>query len=221
VSDAIALRRVRVGWPSGFALADLTWTVPQGGRAAMVGPSGSGKSTLLSVLAGDKPVDAGEVEVLGMRLDQMGEARRRAWRVRHVGQVFQDFPLLSSLDVRGNVLLVGRLHPAVRLDAAMRAHAEALLVSLDIDHLATRRPQALSQGERQRVAVARALVTRPGLVLADEPTSGLDPGRKQAVLALLEQACAQDGTTLVVVTHDPDVAARFDRVLDLTAVGAP
>lgn len=215
MSEAVALRDVAVSWPSGFALRDLTWTVPDGGRAAIVGPSGSGKSTLLAVLAGDKAVDAGAATVLGQRLEGMGDRARRAWRVRHVGRVFQDFPLLPSLDVLDNVLLPCRLHPALRLDDDAVARARALLEALDVGALARRRPEALSQGERQRVAVARALVTRPGLVLADEPTSGLDPRRKEAVLELLCEACARDGAALVVVTHDPEVAARLDVVLDL------
>ena len=217
MTDAVRLRDVVVGWP-GFRCEVGAWSVPAGARAGVVGPSGSGKSTLLGVLSGEWPALSGEVEVLGARVDRMTDAARRAWRVQHVGQVFQAFPLLDALDVRDNVLLPYRLHPALRVSAAVRARAEALLERLDLAPLARRWPATLSQGERQRVAVARSLIARPGLVLADEPTTGLDPARRDAVVALLTEACAVDGATLVLVTHDPGLAARCAPVCALGAV---
>jgi ABC-type lipoprotein export system ATPase subunit len=134
-----------------------------------------------------------------------------------VGFVLQDFPLVEYLDVTENVLLPFRISPALRLDAAARARAAALLDRLGLSGRARRRPAALSQGERQRVAIARALVTEPALLLADEPTAGLDPARAAEVVGWLQALRAERGLTLVLVSHDPAALARFGRRLELPA----
>jgi len=212
----IAVRDLVFRYPGagGFSLSVPAWTVPTGSRAAVVGPSGSGKSTLLRLLTGELAPHGGEVEVAGVRVDRLDASARAAWRVRNVGVVFQDFPLIDALDATENVLLPYRLHPALRLDAAARGRARRLLDAVGLAGKTGRRPGALSQGERQRVAIARALVTEPPVVLADEPTTGLDDRHAAAVIDELLVAAA--GRTLVVVTHDPRVRARIGAVLELT-----
>lgn len=219
MAEAVALSGLRFRWPGGgdFELSLPEWRVPAGGRACVAGPSGCGKSTLLGLIAGELEPTEGRVVVAGAELTGMRPAQRARWRIRSLGFVFQDFPLLPYLDLLENVLLPYRLSRALHLDAAARARAAALLGELGLGARGRDRPGALSQGERQRVAVARALVTEPILLLADEPTAGLDPGRAAAVLELLERSCTDRGMALVVVTHDPAVRARFEHTLLLGA----
>ncbi|MCB9679930.1 MAG: ATP-binding cassette domain-containing protein [Alphaproteobacteria bacterium] len=205
---------------AGFRLTLPAWQVARGARVGVVGPSGCGKSTLLGLVAGELVPDTGAVEVAGTRIDQLDDGGRRAWRVRNVGLVFQDFPLVDYLDAVHNVVLPYRLHGALRLDAAVWDRAARLLDELGLAGKHGRLPARLSQGERQRVAIARALVTEPSLLLADEPTTGLDAANADAVMALLAQAVAARGMTLVMVTHDHRLEGRFDDVLHLSG-GAP
>ncbi len=215
MTRAVRAEGLTIGWPGGFTRSVDRFEVASGGHAAVVGPSGCGKSTLLAVLAGETTPLAGTVEVMGERLDRMGDRARRAWRVRHVGRILQERALLDALSVRDNVELPYRLHPALRWTPAVRTRALDALAALGLDDKADRAPATLSTGERQRVAVARALITEPGLVLADEPTTGLDPGRRDAVVAMLHRAVEARGATLVLVTHDPTVAATCASSLDL------
>jgi putative ABC transport system ATP-binding protein len=187
-------------------------------RVAIVGPSGSGKTTLLHLVAGIAAPSSGTVRVGDQVVSAMGDDARRAFRIRNVGLVFQEFELLEHLDVRENVLLPYRLSPALRRDDDAAARTRDLADRLGIGELLARHPSQVSQGERQRVAVARALVTAPSVVLADEPTGNLDPGTKDRVLDLLVEACADAGATLVVVTHDHGLLDRFDRVIDVAAL---
>lgn len=214
----VVVRDLRFGYPGGFSLSVADWSVAKGGRAAVLGPSGCGKSTLLRLLSGEMVPDAGTVRVGDLDVGAASEATRRAWRIRHVGFVFQDYPLVGYLDAVENVVLPFRLHPALALDGSVRRRAEALLDELGLGDKHRRRPSALSQGERQRVAIARALVTEPDILLADEPTTGLDDRSADAVLRLLDDAVAARGATLVMVTHDRRVRDRFADVLEL---GAP
>ncbi len=211
---AIQLSNLRFQYPdTGFVLQLAHWEVAQGARVAVVGASGCGKSTLLSLLSGELVPEAGELMVEGTPLHALSAAERAAWRARHVGLVFQDFPLVASLSAVENVLLPYRLHPALRLTGEVRDRAHALLESLGLQGKRGRLPVQLSQGERQRVAVARAVVTQPRLLLADEPTTGLDGRATEAVMTLLTTAA--QGATLVLVTHDPRLDGRFDDVLEL------
>lgn len=214
--SAVTLTGVRFAYGDrGFVLDVPSWHVPAGARVGVVGPSGCGKSTLLGLLSGSLVPQAGTVQVGDTRLDALGEDARRAWRVQHVGFVFQDYPLVDYLDALDNVLLPYRLHPALVLRAGVRTRALALLAELGLANKARRRPATLSQGERQRVAIARALVTEPLLVLADEPTTGLDVANADAVMDLLEATTRARGTTLVMVTHDTRLRPRFEDVLVL------
>ena len=192
-----------------FELRLPEWSVARGQRVALFGPSGCGKSTLLNLLAGVLVASSGRLMVEGQELAALSEAERRAWRIRNLGFVFQDFPLVDYLDAQENVLLPYRLNSALRLDAGARGRAAELLGQLGLGGKLKRRPRELSQGERQRVAIARALVTEPRLLLADEPTAGLDPERTEQVIELLEGLCQERGLTLVLVTHEPQLRARF------------
>ncbi|MEM6796201.1 MAG: ATP-binding cassette domain-containing protein [Acidobacteriota bacterium] len=201
------------GPPFTLELAD--WRVESGERVALFGPSGCGKSTLLNLIAGVLVPEAGRLTVLGRDVGQLDDAARRAHRIRSIGFVFQDSPLVDYLDVLENVLFPFRLNPALRLEAADRERAAELLEELGLGGKRHRQPQELSQGERQRVGIARALVTRPSLLLADEPTSGLDPGATERALDLLLGVSTERRLALLVVTHDPAVRGRFEHTLDV------
>jgi putative ABC transport system ATP-binding protein len=205
--------RFRYG-DQGFALRIDELRVAAGESVALVGPSGSGKTTLLHLVAGILAPDVGEVRVGGENLASLDDARRRAFRVGQIGLVFQEFELLEYLSVLDNILLPYRIHPALRLDPAARERARGLAQRLDIGDKLARRPGSLSQGERQRAAVCRALVTDPSLLLADEPTGNLDPVNTGRVLDALFELAAESGATLLTVTHDRELLPRFDRVLD-------
>ena len=186
-------------------------TVGAGDRVAILGPSGSGKSTLLNLICGIDTPDAGTVRVAGMELTALSERDRTLFRRHHVGFVFQFFNLLPTLTVLENLLLPVELKGEV--GAQEEARARALLAEVGLADRADAFPDRLSGGEQQRVAVARALVHEPALVLADEPTGNLDEETGARVADLLEGLVRGDGRTLVVVTHSRDLAGRMDRVL--------
>ena len=211
----IRARRVTLSLgPAGHAtdiLRGIDLDVPAGQSVALLGPSGSGKSSLMAVLAGLERATGGSVEVAGLDFTALGEdALARARRGR-IGVVLQAFHLLPTMTARENVAVPMEL--AGHADAWDRAEAELAAVGLDhrLDHL----PTQLSGGEQQRVAIARALGPRPALVFADEPTGNLDSATGEAVMDLLFARREATGATLVVITHDPALAARCDRVLEM------
>ncbi len=195
------------------ALRGLSLLVPVGERVVVHGPNGSGKSTLLSVLAAEVAPSAGSVRVDGVELARADDATRTALRRDRLGLVDQRSrrSLRPELDVLDNVGLQLRLGGRSRSDA--RAEARDALAMLNLEHLASRRPETLSGGEAQRVAVAAALAHRPAVVLADEPTGELDARSADAVYDALASAVAELGSTLVLVTHDPRAARVADRVV--------
>ncbi len=202
---------------AGFALRIDELRVAAGESVALVGPSGSGKTTLLHLVAGILMPNAGRVRVDGEELGALDTAARRAFRVRRIGLVFQEFELLEYLSVLDNVLLPYRIHPALSLDAAARDRAQSLAERLGIGDKLGRLPTSLSQGERQLASVCRALVTGPPLLLADEPTGNLDPANKERVLDALFELAAESGATILTVTHDRELLQRFGSVVDLKA----
>jgi putative ABC transport system ATP-binding protein len=192
-------------------LTSLNLAVPRGERLAIIGSSGSGKSTLLGLLAGLDTASSGKVLVAGKDIGQMDEDGRAAVRAAHMGFVFQSFQLLGSLTALENVMLPLQL--AGRADAS--TIAMAALESVGLAARATHYPKQLSGGEQQRVAIARAFAAKPAILFADEPTGNLDVATGEAIIKLLFDLNAQSGTTLVLVTHDMQLAKRCQRVLSL------
>jgi putative ABC transport system ATP-binding protein len=186
-----------------------------GAIVRLEGRSGSGKSTLLNLISGLLTPDKGEVHVGGSRIDALSESRRDRFRALHVGYVFQTFNLLSPLSAVENLVIPARLAGTAGADLEPRARASLAQLGLE-DHL-DKRPWELSVGQRQRVAVARAVVAGPALLLADEPTANLDEESSRAVISALD-ALHRAGTTLVLATHDPALKEAFPaQVLDVAS----
>ena len=226
LAPAVRLCGLRYRWPGGArdCLAIDALQLDAGERAFLRGPSGSGKTTLLSLVGGVILPQAGTVEVAGQALGALSAGARDRFRADHVGFVFQLFNLLPWLSARDNILLACRFAPQRRARIAAAgstpaAEAARLAARLDLGAELLDRPAAqLSVGQQQRVAAARALIGRPGLVVADEPTSALDADRQQAFIDLLLEERAAAGAALLFVSHDARLAAHFDRVLDLAAL---
>ncbi|WP_084265429.1 ABC transporter ATP-binding protein [Actinomadura macra] len=195
------------------ALDGVDLAVDRAEAVAIMGPSGSGKSTLLHCLAGIMRPDAGEVHLLGQRVDTLGERRRSALRRSRFGFVFQFGQLLPELPADENVALPLMLDGTSRR-AAVKA-AQTWFAALGLAGMEHRRPGELSGGQAQRVAIARALVPRPAVVFADEPTGALDQATGHDTMRLLVEATRHNGASLVVVTHDPSVAGWCDRVVEV------
>lgn len=192
-------------------LEDVDLSIEAGELVAILGPSGSGKSTLLGLLAGlDRP-SSGSVRLAGHELGELGEDALALLRRERVGFVFQSFQLLENLTARENVLLPLELTGV----ADARARADEVLSEVGLSERGHHYPSQLSGGEQQRVAVARAFAARPAVLFADEPTGNLDSETGARVLELLLDMRARTGTTLVIVTHDPAIAARADRQVHL------
>ena len=198
----------------GFRLRIPKLDLESGERVAFVGPSGSGKTTLLHLLAGILIPRSGLVRVGEFELNRLDDAARRAFRISKIGFVFQDFRLIEYLNVRENALLPYRLNPSLRLDESVGKRLSLLAEQLQLGDELDLPIDELSQGERQRAAIARALLARPGMILADEPTGNLDPANKTRILDLLFSQTEESESTLVMVTHDHALLDRFDRVID-------
>ncbi|MFB4293028.1 ABC transporter ATP-binding protein [Nonomuraea sp. ATR24] len=195
------------------ALGGVDITVRAAEAVAIMGPSGSGKSTLLHCLAGIMKPDDGEVHLLGQRIDAMGERERSALRRTRFGFVFQFGQLLPELPAEENVALPLMLGGVARAKAVRQARE--WFGPLGLQGMETRRPGELSGGQAQRVAIARALVTKPAVVFADEPTGALDQSTGHDTMRLLVEATRANGASLIVVTHDPNVAAWCDRTVEV------
>jgi putative ABC transport system ATP-binding protein len=206
-------RRYHVGKTEVAALADVELTVEPGEFTALVGPSGSGKSTLLNLIGGlDRPT-AGVVSVGGLSLGAASEAQLVHYRRTSVGFIFQSFHLLPTLTAVENVespMILAEVPKRER-----RERAAGLLAAVGLASRMAHKPNELSGGEKQRVAIARSLANRPRLLLADEPTGNLDSKTGGAILDLLCELLAAQGLTLLMVTHDPEIAARADRIVHL------
>ncbi len=182
-----------------------------GKALALAGPSGAGKSTLLRLLTGLLTPTAGKVSLGVAQMDTMTHEARRAFRLQYIGLVFQDFALLDYLTVTENILLPHQFRGTA--NAAVRTKMLDLTERLHIDRYLDKHVSHLSQGERQRVAVARALVHEPQFVFADEPTASLDPARGRIVVDMLLEDTRRRGACLVMVTHDPNLLPLFDQTV--------
>ena len=195
-------------------LHGIDLTLQAGEFAALIGPSGSGKSTLLNLIGLLDTPTAGEIEVQGRPTAALNDADRTALRGRSLGFVFQFHHLINAFTVLDNVMMPTLLGGAQR-DAATRDRALELLDAVGLARHAHKRPTELSGGQQQRVAIARALMTRPPILLADEPTGNLDSHSADDVFALFRRFNQTFGCAVLLVTHDPRIAARCDRVLEL------
>ena len=203
------------GGPAALSvLCGVDMEVEPGGYAAVTGVSGAGKSTLLAILGGLEQVQGGSVVVAGEDVARLQGRELARFRRERIGFVFQDFGLLTMLTARENVEVALALAGVPRRDR--QANADRLLAEVGLTDRATHRPARLSGGELQRVAMARALANHPQVVLADEPTGNLDEGSAGRVMDLLERLRQERGCTLVVVTHNPELAARAERRLRLS-----
>lgn len=192
-------------------LRGISMSVAGGTRVGLVGPSGSGKTTLMMALAGLEPVTSGQISIAGQDLSDLSEDGLAAFRRAHLGIVFQSFHLMPSMTAYENIALPlelagEKLHPA---------QIDDLLAQIGLADRRDHYPAQLSGGEQQRVAVARALINAPPLLLADEPTGNLDQSTGAQIIDLLFDLGREKNTTIILVTHDPAVAARCDRIIHL------
>lgn len=216
---ALTLSDVQFSWHSrgGFALTCPAFTVDQGESVLLLGESGSGKSTLLSLICGIVTANAGKVEVGGTDIGSLTAGKQDRFRAEAIGVIFQQFNLLPYASVADNIALPLRFAPKRRKRAGDIDHTIATLcrelgLPEGAPHL---KAGQLSVGQQQRVAVARALIGHPGLIVADEPTSALDAATQTSFLTLLFDQIRQSGASLLMVSHDARLADHFDRVVDL------
>ncbi|HZY48436.1 MAG TPA: ABC transporter ATP-binding protein [Devosia sp.] len=208
-SPIVTLRNVTRAFAGGvLALRDVSLEIGRGELIAVVGPSGSGKSTMLNIIGTLDRASTGKVEIGGFDVATLKDSELSALRARRIGFVFQHFHLSPGVSALDNVA-DGLLYTGVTL-RDRRERAAAALQQVGLGHRLDHRPHQLSGGEKQRTAIARALVRRPLLLLADEPTGALDSASGEAVVQLL-LGLHREGTAVVVITHDRDLAARFDR----------
>lgn len=201
-------------YPGGFALRIPSFRIAAGEKVALIGPSGAGKSTLLKLIAGIVAPERGSVEVDGTAIHALREEARRRFRITRIGFVFQELELLDYLNLLDNILHPYRVSPALTLDRFVRERARELAGATGLAGKLGRKPRQISQGERQRAAVCRALLPEPDLLLADEATGNLDPANKVQVMDLLFRAADRRQASLLAVTHDHELLPRFDRVVD-------
>lgn len=202
-------------YPSGSGiltvLDDVTFQVKRGESLAIVGPSGSGKTTLLGLCAGLDRSSGGAVKLMGQTLHLLNEDARAALRNKYVGFVFQNFQLLPTLTALENVMVPAEISGS----ADVRDKAISLLNRVGLSDRMNHYPAQLSGGEQQRVAVARAFITEPSIVFADEPTGNLDEQNANQITDLLFQMNQEKHTTLILVTHNPELAAKTNRILEM------
>jgi len=212
--SAIRIERVTKRYGAVEVLRGVSLDVPAAGFTALMGKSGSGKSTLLGVVSGLEQPDEGRVLVQGADICTLPDKDAAELRRRAIGIVFQGFNLIPSLSAIENVLLPTTFDRSATA-TAWRQRGRELLEQVGLADRMHHRPAALSGGEQQRVAIARALINRPQILLADEPTGNLDEATGGAVLDLLLGISRDSGTTLLMVTHDRDIAARAQRIVEI------
>ncbi len=216
----VELTQIDFQYPKGgFQLSIPELLIQKGEKVAIIGPSGSGKTTLLNIIAGILPTD-GKVRVGEEEVHALSDRQRRAFRSSRIGFVFQDFELLEYLTVLDNIIHLYRISSALSLNQGVRQKAADLANKLGLGDKLTRKPSELSQGERQRTAICRALLHEPDLILADEATGNLDPPNKEKILQTLFELANKQGTTVIAVTHDHALLDHFDRTINFQEFAA-
>lgn len=200
---------------NGFQLQVSELMIEKNQKVAIVGPSGTGKTTLINLLSGILIPDSGSVTIEGLDITKFGVEDRQDFRAVKIGLVFQEFELLEYLPVLDNILLPYLISPVLALDDEVVGHARNLAVEVGLADKLGSFPRHLSQGERQRAAVCRALVTRPAMIFGDEPTGNLDPQNRDHVMDILFRYSKNSGAPLIVVTHDGELIERFDRTINV------
>ncbi len=199
----------------GFSLHVPNLTVGAGEKVAVVGPSGCGKTTLINLLCGILVPATGTIKFNDIDISKLDYEDRQDLRAVKMGLVFQEFELLEYLNVLENILLPFRVNQILTLDSAVSDRARSLAEEVGLGGKIFRYPEHLSQGERQRTAVCRAMVSRPAVIYGDEPTGNLDPRNRDQVMEILFHYSETDRVPLIVVTHDPELQASFDRTINI------
>jgi len=215
---AIFLQNVKFSWhktnPPLLNIDNLC--IEKNERVFLYGPSGSGKSTLLNILSGINTSQQGKVEILGQALTELSARKRDQFRAQHMGIIFQQFNLIPYLSVLDNLLLKAEFSKQPKQEAKQKA--QELISSLGLNELTHRKAQHLSVGQQQRVAVARALINAPEIIIADEPTSALDTDNRDTFMDLLFKSAETSRSTIVFVSHDKSLSHFFDRSLDINCL---
>lgn len=198
----------------GFQLSIPQLTINETEKIAIIGPSGSGKTSLLKLISGILRPQKGLISIDNVVINQFSEAERRDYRISNIGFIFQDFELLEYLDTQDNILHPYRITRALKLDEEVRGRANNLAKEMGIQSKMKSLTNTLSQGEKQRTAICRAMLPQPKLILADEATGNLDPNNKTRILDALFSSTDKQKATLIAVTHDHELLERFDRVID-------
>lgn len=212
----IVCREICFRYPGdSFELRVDSLVVEKGESLALIGPSGCGKTTLLNLIAGILVPEAGAVAVDGVEVSSLGLAPRQAFRLERMGMVPQNFELLDYLTVKENILTPIRLAGNGTVSVGQEERISALAERSGMQSLLAKFPRQLSQGERQRTALCRGLAGKPSLILADEPTGNLDPENQDRIVSLLLEEAARLEATVVMITHEPGLLPRFDRVVNV------
>ena len=211
----ISLTNISFQYPnSDFHLELDELSIQSGTKTAVIGPSGFGKTTLLNLISGIYIPQKGSVVVNEKIVNNLNDSERRTFRLTQIGFVFQDFKLLDYLKVMDNILLPFRINKSLTFKTETRKRAYEIASLLNIENKLVKYPGKLSQGERQRVAICRALLNDPPIILADEPTGNLDPENKLKIMSLLFDYVTEKGSSLITVTHDHELLKGFDRIVD-------
>jgi len=211
----IEISNIHFQYPkSDFKLQMDRLKIDRGSKTAIIGPSGFGKTTLLNLLAGILVPDEGQIQVDGVIVNDLSEKERRNFRIQKIGLVFQDFRLIPYLNVLDNILLPYRINNKLKINRETATSVKNLANEFDISDKLKKYPAKLSHGERQRVAICRALINTPPIIMADEPTGNLDPENKRKIMNILFEYVRKFGSTLITVTHDHEMLKGFINTID-------
>ena len=210
-------------WYTGkeFQLEISNLKINKGSKVAIFGKSGSGKTTLAHLISGILKPQSGLIRFMGQNISNLSDRERRAYRIKNIGFIFQEFELIEYLSVLDNLILPYKLNKSLSLNEETINRAKAIAGRIEIENKLHKYPNQLSGGERQRLATARALITSPALVIADEPTGNLDTQTANKVLSEIINQSSKSNSTLLMITHDPRLLESFDQVIDLNKLTNP
>lgn len=210
-------------WYTGkeFQLEISNLKINKGSKVAIFGKSGSGKTTLAHLISGILKPQSGLIRFMGQNISNLSDRERRAYRIKNIGFIFQEFELIEYLSVLDNLILPYKLNKSLSLNEETINRAKAIAGRIEIENKLHKYPNQLSGGERQRLATARALITSPSLVIADEPTGNLDTQTANKVLNEIINQSSKSNSTLLMITHDPRLLESFDQVIDLNKLTNP